>query len=172
MKYLAALVSLAAVVAIPVNAQVAEWGQCKHTCLASQVYWTNSLDTGGGINWTGATTCAAPNVCTEINAYYFQCLPASSTAKSSPTTAPPPPPPPPPTTTAPSKPASTGGLDAHFKAKGKVFFGTASDQNRFSDATDSAVTIANFGGVTPENSMKWDAVCRLSFSCQVSSLIV
>ena len=66
-----------------------------------------------------------------------------------------------------STPAPSGtGLDAHFKAKGKIYWGTASDQNRFSNAQDSAVTIAQFGQVTPENSMKWDAVR----GCYVSSL--
>ncbi|EGN97356.1 glycoside hydrolase family 5 protein [Serpula lacrymans var. lacrymans S7.3] len=32
----------------------------------------------GGIGWTGATTCATGAVCTDINSYYYQCLPASS----------------------------------------------------------------------------------------------
>ena len=63
----------------------------------------------------------------------------------------------PPSQTAAPAPAATG-LDKAFKAKGKVFFGTASDSNRFSNPTDSAVTIREFGGLTPENSMKWDAV--------------
>lgn len=39
-----------------VRAQVGEWGQC------------------GGINYTGSTTCVSPYVCTELNAYYYQCL--------------------------------------------------------------------------------------------------
>ncbi|KAJ3541305.1 hypothetical protein NM688_g6105 [Phlebia brevispora] len=41
-------------------AQQAEWGQC------------------GGIGWTGATTCVSGTVCTVLNPYYSQCLPASS----------------------------------------------------------------------------------------------
>lgn len=28
----------------------------------------------GGIGWTGATTCASGYTCTELNAYYSQCL--------------------------------------------------------------------------------------------------
>jgi len=135
MKYLAALVALTTAIVIPAQA-VSEWGQC------------------GGQGYTGSTTCDSPFVCTVINPYYFQCLPATSGG----TTATPPPTQP---TTAPSQPTqpSSGGsgLDAKFKAKGKVFFGTCSDQNRFSNAQDSQVTIANFGGLTPENSMKWDA---------------
>ncbi|KAI0763237.1 glycoside hydrolase superfamily [Irpex lacteus] len=135
MKYLAALVALATSVVFQVEA-VAEWGQC------------------GGIGFTGSTTCDSPFVCTVINSYYYQCLPAGSGSGT--TSAPP-------TSTSTTPPPSGGsgsggsGLDAKFKAKGKVFFGTAADQNRFSNAQDSAVTIANFGGLTPENSMKWDA---------------
>ena len=87
----------------------------------------------------------------KLNDYYSQCQPGAS----GPTTNPPPPVTT--TTTGPSQPAATG-LDKAFKAKGKVFFGTASDSNRFNNPTDSAVTIREFGGVTPENSMKWDAV--------------
>nr|BAO79521.2 endo-1,4-beta-xylanase [Irpex lacteus] len=136
MKYLAALVALATSVVFQVEA-VAEWGQC------------------GGIGFTGSTTCDSPFVCTVINSYYFQCLPAGSGSATTPA---------PPASTSSTPPPSGGsgsggsGLDARFKAKGKVFFGTAADQNRFSNAQDSAVTIANFGGLTPENSMKWDAV--------------
>lgn len=115
---------------------------------------------GGGIGFTGSTTCDSPFVCTVINSYYYQCLPAGSGSGT--TSAPP-------TSTSTTPPPSGGsgsggsGLDAKFKAKGKVFFGTAADQNRFSNAQDSAVTIANFGGLTPENSMKWDAVSYLPF---------
>ena len=54
------------------------------------------------------------------------------------------------------------GLDKAFKAKGRAFIGTASDSNRFSNPTDSQVTIREFGSVTPENSMKWDAVSPFS----------
>ena len=82
------------------------------------------------------------------NDYYSQCQPGAAPA---PTTTPPA------TSTGSPAPAATG-LDKAFKAKGKVFWGTASDSNRFSNAQDSAVTIREFGGVTPENSMKWDAV--------------
>ncbi|KAJ6488437.1 glycoside hydrolase superfamily [Mycena vulgaris] len=49
-------------------------------------------------------------------------------------------------------------IDALFKKHGKVFFGTAADQNRLSVSQDAAITNADFGGVTPENSMKWDTI--------------
>ncbi|KAI0352467.1 hypothetical protein OH77DRAFT_790303 [Trametes cingulata] len=133
MKSLAALVALATLVAVPANA-VAVWGQC------------------GGIGFTGSTTCDAGTTCVKLNDYYSQCQPSASA--------------PAPTTSQPSAPTTTGGsapapaatgLDAAFKRHGKLFWGTASDSNRFSNPTDSAVTIREFGGVTPENSMKWDA---------------
>lgn len=87
------------------------------------------------------------------NNYYSQCQPGTgtTTTTSKPATGSPPP-----------SGGSSTGLDAHFKNKGKIYWGTASDQNRFSDATDSAVTVREFGQVTPENSMKWDAVCGIS----------
>ncbi|THH02213.1 hypothetical protein EW026_g626 [Hermanssonia centrifuga] len=134
MQYLTALVALATVLAVPANA-VAVWGQC------------------GGTGYSGSTVCDAGSVCTYSNAYYSQCLPGTATsapASAPPTSAPP-------TSTGAAPPSSATGLDAKFKAKGKLFWATASDSNRFSDAMDSAVTIAQFGGVTPENSMKWDA---------------
>ncbi|KZS93371.1 cellulase [Sistotremastrum niveocremeum HHB9708] len=52
----------AALAAAPAFAQVQEWGQC------------------GGIQWTGQTSCASGLVCTELNPYYYQCLPPSSTS--------------------------------------------------------------------------------------------
>ncbi|KAK2610977.1 hypothetical protein N8I77_004361 [Diaporthe amygdali] len=48
-------------------------------------------------------------------------------------------------------------IDALFKAKGKLYYGVATDQNRLSTGKSAAVIQQNFGQVTPENSMKWDA---------------
>lgn len=48
-------------------------------------------------------------------------------------------------------------LDALMKAKGKLYFGTATDQNRLTAGSNAAIIQADFGQVTPENSMKWDA---------------
>ena len=59
--------------------------------------------------------------------------------------------------TSPAALAATG-LDKAFKAKGRTFIGTASDQNRFSNAQGVTVTTREFSSLTPENSMKWDAV--------------
>ena len=106
--------------------------------------------TGGGIGFTGGTTCDAGTSCVVLNPYYSQCQPSAQATT---------PAPPQSTSSGGGSSASSGsGLDAHFKAKGKVYWGTASDQNRFSNAQDSQVTIAQFGQVTPENSMKWDSV--------------
>ncbi|KDQ55160.1 glycoside hydrolase family 5 protein [Jaapia argillacea MUCL 33604] len=55
--------------ALSVRGQAALYGQC------------------GGTGWTGATTCVAGAVCTYSNAYYSQCLPASTTGTTSHSTA-------------------------------------------------------------------------------------
>ncbi|CDO69458.1 Carbohydrate-Binding Module Family 1 / Glycoside Hydrolase Family 10 protein [Trametes cinnabarina] len=121
MKSLAALVALATLVAVPANA---------------------------GIGYTGSTVCDAGSVCVYENDWYSQCQPSNS-APPPPTTTPPTSPPsgPTTTTTTPSSPAATG-LDKAFKRKGKLFWGTASDQNRFSNAQNSAVTLPSRGQFT------------------------
>ncbi|OTB14393.1 glycoside hydrolase family 10 protein [Daldinia sp. EC12] len=48
-------------------------------------------------------------------------------------------------------------IDKLIKAKGKLYYGTCADQNRLSTGKSADVIKANFGQVTPENSMKWDA---------------
>ncbi|KAF7308056.1 Beta-xylanase [Mycena kentingensis (nom. inval.)] len=58
----------------------------------------------------------------------------------------------------PAKRQAAQSIDTLFKNHGKVFFGTAADQNRLSVSQDAAITAADFGGVTPENSMKWDTI--------------
>jgi endo-1,4-beta-xylanase len=52
--------------------------------------------------------------------------------------------------------ASTS-IDALFKAKGKLYYGVCTDQGRLTSGKSAAVIQQNFGQVTPENSMKWDA---------------
>ncbi|OAL46933.1 endo-beta-1,4 xylanase [Pyrenochaeta sp. DS3sAY3a] len=41
-------------------------------------------------------------------------------------------------------------------AKGRKYFGTCTDPNRLNTGSNSAIIKANFGQITPENSMKWD----------------
>ena len=51
-------------------------------------------------------------------------------------------------------------IDTLIKAKGKEYFGACTDQNRLTAGKNSAILAANFGQVTPENSMKWDQIER------------
>jgi len=139
-----------------VLAAVQPWGQC------------------GGMNWSGETTCTSGWYCSKTNDYYSQCLqgsgggggsPAPTSAAPQPTTLSTVVVPPatsktgsPPQST--SKPGANGNnclLDNVFKAKGKKYFGTATDQGLLQKGQNAQVIIDNFGLVQPENSMKWDA---------------
>jgi endo-1,4-beta-xylanase len=132
-----------------VIAAVGPWGQC------------------GGKEWSGETECTSGWTCKETNEWYSQCLEGSpgaepttlttiittSTASS-----------PDPTTS--SSPPNVGGsgkngakcsIDAAFKARGKKYIGVATDQGLLTRGSNAQLIIDNFGQVTPENSMKWDA---------------
>ncbi|KAK0211576.1 putative xylanase, partial [Armillaria fumosa] len=49
------------------------------------------------------------------------------------------------------------GLNTKFIAEGKLFWGAAADQNTITISANEAILESEFGAVTPENSMKWDA---------------
>lgn len=53
---------------------------------------------------------------------------------------------------------ATTSIDALMKAKGKVYFGSCTDQRLLTTGKNAAILKANFGQVTPENSMKWDQI--------------
>ncbi|PBK95947.1 glycoside hydrolase family 10 and carbohydrate-binding module family 1 protein [Armillaria gallica] len=88
--------------------------------------------------------CDAGNTCIYFNDYYSQCQPSSSSAT---------------TTSTSSIPTSTAlsGLNTKFTAKGKRFWGSAADQGTITISANEAILNSEFGAVTPENSMKWDA---------------
>lgn len=48
-------------------------------------------------------------------------------------------------------------INAAMIAKGKKYFGTCTDPGRLNAGSNAAIIKANFGQITPENSMKWDA---------------
>jgi len=73
--------SLSIVALIPlvssVSAQSPVWGQCTYhlKTIGAATYFLLYL--GGGIGWSGSTTCASGSSCVVSNAYYSQCIPAS-----------------------------------------------------------------------------------------------
>jgi endo-1,4-beta-xylanase len=119
-----------------VVAQAPLWGQC------------------GGQGWTGPTTCASGSVCQASNQWYSQCVPGSGNPPAATTTGGnnnPQPTSQPPT-------GGSGSLNDKFKAKGKAFFGTEIDHYHLNNQPLLNIAKAEFGQVTNENSMKWDAV--------------
>ncbi|KAF9466271.1 glycoside hydrolase superfamily [Collybia nuda] len=119
----------------------------------------------GGIGWTGGTTCDSGTTCTYLNDWYSQCLPGTGGGGSTTTTQPP--------TTTPV-PGGSGTLDAGMKSKGKKYFGSCADSGTLNIAANAALLKSDFGQVTPENSMKWDATesSRGSFNFGGSDALV
>ncbi|KAL2267953.1 hypothetical protein VTJ83DRAFT_5230 [Remersonia thermophila] len=146
-------VALAAVPAVLAQSQL--WGQC------------------GGNGWNGPTTCVAGATCVKQNDWYSQCLPGNNNPAPQPQPTTTRQPQPQPTTQQPQpQPTSNpgggnpprggtsapGSLNEKFKAKGKLFFGTEIDHYHLNN--NALMNIANeqFGQITHENSLKWDAV--------------
>nr|AGG68961.1 XynC [Humicola insolens] len=144
-------IALALAAAPAVLAQSQLWGQC------------------GGIGWNGPTTCVSGATCTKINDWYHQCLPGGNNNN---------PPPattsqwtPPPAQTSSNPPPNNGGgggntLHEKFKARGKQYFGTEIDHYHLNNNQLMEIARREFGQITHENSMKWDATepSRGSFS--------
>ena len=90
--------------------------------------------------------------CEKINDYYYQCVPGSGGSD--------------PTPTEPEQPPTNGGgnaatgLDAKMRAKGKIYFGTEIDHYHLNNNPLTTIVKREFGQVTNENSMKWDAIER------------
>jgi endo-1,4-beta-xylanase len=75
------------------------------------------------------------------------------------------------------KPGANGNncfLDYQFKKKGKKYIGVATDQGLLQKGSNAQIIIDNFGQVTPENSMKWDATegTQNQFSLNTANFLV
>jgi endo-1,4-beta-xylanase len=53
--------------------------------------------------------------------------------------------------------AASGTLQAAMAKKGKIYYGNIADPGTLGNSQNAQVLKANFGQLTPENSMKWDA---------------
>ncbi|KAL1296610.1 hypothetical protein AAFC00_000101 [Neodothiora populina] len=136
----------------------------------------------GGVGWTGATTCVSGWQCVQANDYYSQCVegqvaktsathatvaatsaapikPSSTVASHASSAAPA-------TSTKAVKVAAAGAtaavqpsdsINKLLIAKNKKYFGVATDENRLTVQDNVKIIQNDFGCVTPENSMKWDA---------------
>jgi len=124
------LAAVTVAVAVQGTLGVAVYGQC------------------GGKGYTGSTVCDSGSVCTFSNDYYSQCLPGSGGTTAPATTGSP-------TTTA--SPSTGTSLNSKFQSHGKKFWGAAMDPGTLSIAASTTILKREFGGVSPENSMKWDA---------------
>ncbi|KAL9625533.1 MAG: hypothetical protein Q9160_000244 [Pyrenula sp. 1 TL-2023] len=65
-------------------------------------------------------------------------------------------------------------LNEAIKARGKLYFGTATEQSRLNNPSDAAIVRAGFGQVTPEYTMKWSTIepSQGSFDFSLSDALV
>ncbi|KAK1753948.1 glycoside hydrolase family 10 protein [Echria macrotheca] len=57
-----------------------------------------------------------------------------------------------------SRQSTVDSIDKLMKQKGKLYYGTCTDQGRLTSGKNAAIIDAYFGQVTPENSMKWQSI--------------
>ncbi|KAL0955074.1 hypothetical protein HGRIS_003991 [Hohenbuehelia grisea] len=125
----------------------------------------------GGLYYFGSQTCVSGWTCVFSNPWYSQCLQvkptvssssisssSSSSSSSTPSTSSSSSATPSSSTAFPTA-TSSAGLNTVAKSKGKLYFGSATDNGELSDAPYKALLsdTKEFGQITPGNSMKWDA---------------
>ncbi|KAF5340175.1 hypothetical protein D9758_014987 [Tetrapyrgos nigripes] len=124
--------------ALRVGAQSPQWGQWEEHPKPTQ---TTYPYLGGGIGWTGATTCVSGTVCTVVNEWYSQCIPGTAA----------------PTTTGGSPPpSSTPSAKANYWFSfGDSYTATSFNPNSTAPSTSNPFGNPPFPGGTIDGKPNW-----------------